>query len=158
MSFARDLASLFGRDISRLVEQIRAFSGDEALWTTPPGITNSAGTLTLHLDGNLREYIGRQLGGVSYTRDRPSEFSARGVSKSELIVRISELCELVPSIVARLSETQIEAVYPEVVFDSPMRTREFLLHLYGHLNWHRGQLDYVRRIVANQSSSASPSK
>ncbi|HEV7706071.1 MAG TPA: DinB family protein [Gemmatimonadaceae bacterium] len=150
MSFAKDLASLFARDLSRLAEQLRAFSTDDAFWETPPGITNSAGTLSLHLDGNLREYIGRQLGGVSYTRDRPSEFSARGVSRDVLIARISELCELIPSIVASLSETQIEAIYPEQLFDAPMTTGEFLLHLYGHLNWHRGQLDYVRRIVARR--------
>lgn len=148
MNFAKDLASLFNRDLSKMVEQLRAFPTDESLWETPPGITNSAGTLALHIDGNLRHYIGRQLGGVSYTRDRPAEFSARGVPKSELIVRISELCELIPPIVAGLSESKIEAVYPEEVFGSPIRTSEFLLHLYGHLNWHRGQLDYVRRLVA----------
>lgn len=158
MSLAGDLASLFGRDLSKLVEQVRAFPTDEALWETPPGVTNSAGTLTLHINGNLREYIGRQLGGVGYTRDRPSEFSARGASRDELIARISELRALVPSILASLSETQLEAIYPEVVFDAPMHTRWFLLHLYGHLNWHRGQLDYVRRILENSQSSTSSSK
>jgi uncharacterized damage-inducible protein DinB len=158
MSFAGELASLFDRDLSKLVEQLRAFPNDEAIWETPPGVTNSAGTLALHIDGNLREYIGRQLGGVSYTRDRPSEFSARGVSRDQLIARISELRALVPSILASLSDTQLEADYPDVVFDAPMRTRWFLLHLYGHLNWHRGQLDYVRRIPANPQSSISTSR
>lgn len=157
MSFAKDLASFFKRDLSKLVEQIRSFPNDESLWMTPTGITNPAGTLALHIDGNLREYVGRQLGGVSNTRDRPLEFSARGVSKNDLLARISELCELIPSIVARLSEGQIEATYPEVVLDSRMQTGEFLLHLYGHLNWHRGQLDYVRRIVAIQLMSATTS-
>jgi uncharacterized damage-inducible protein DinB len=147
MSYATDLASLFHRDLSRLVEHLRAFPSDEALWETPPGITNSAGTLTLHLEGNLREYIGRQLGGVSYTRDRPLEFSARGHSREELLRRIEEVRDRIPPIVERLTEAQMTAIYPEVVLDTPMQTGEFLLHLYGHLNWHRGQLDYVRRIV-----------
>lgn len=158
MSTAKNLASLFRRDLARLVEQIRAFPSEEAFWETPPGITNSAGTLVLHLDGNLREYVGRQLGGVSYARDRPAEFSTTGVSTSELIARISELCELIPSIVAGLSEAQIEAIYPEQLFDAPMQTGEFLLHLYGHLNWHRGQLDYVRRIAARRPISATTSR
>ena len=147
MTFAKDLASYFRRDLMRLVEHLRAFPNDESLWATPLGITNSAGTLTLHIEGNLREYIGRQLGGVSYTRDRPSEFSKRGVPKDELIARVSELCELIPSIIERLSEAQLEALYPEEVFGAPLTTGEYLLHLYGHLNWHRGQLDYVRRVV-----------
>jgi uncharacterized damage-inducible protein DinB len=147
MSYAKELASLFGRDLSKLIEQIRAFPSDGAFWETPPGVTNSAGTLTLHIEGNLREYIGRQLGGVSYTRDRPLEFSARGHSREELLRRIEDVRDRIPPIVERLTEAQLSAVYPEVVLDSPMQTGEFLLHLYGHLNWHRGQLDYVRRIV-----------
>ena len=83
MSFVEDLAALFARDLTKMVEQIRAFPSDEAFWETPPGITNSAGTLALHINGNLREYVGRQLGGVGYTRDRPAEFSERGVSREE---------------------------------------------------------------------------
>jgi hypothetical protein len=157
MNLVGDLASLFGRDLSKMLEQVRAFPTEEALWETPPGITNSAGTLTLHIDGNLREYIGRQLGGVRYIRDRPGEFSARGVSRDVLIARMVDLCALIPSILAGLSEAQLEAIHPEPVFDAPMQTGWFLLHLYGHLNWHRGQLDYLRRIVVNRQSSASSS-
>ena len=148
MTSAKDLASLFRRDLSRLIEQIRAIPTEEALWETPPGVTNSAGNLVLHLEGNLREYIGRQLGGVSYTRDRPAEFSSKGFSRDELVRRISEVRDRIPTILENLSENQLDSRYPEVVLDSPMRTGEFLLHLYGHLNWHCGQLDYLRRIVA----------
>ena len=150
MSFVEDLASLFARDLTKMVEQIRAFPSDAAFWETPPGITNSGGTLALHIDGNLREYIGRHLGGITYTRDRPAEFSERGVPRNEAIRRISELCELIPSIVARVSDAQLDAIYPDVVFGAPMQTRWCLLHLYGHLNWHCGQLDYVRRIVGKR--------
>jgi uncharacterized damage-inducible protein DinB len=153
MSFVKDLASLFARDLTKMVEQIRAFPSDEAFWETPRGITNSAGTLALHIDGNLREYVARQLGGVSYTRDRPSEFSVREVPRDEIIVRISKLSETIPSIIEGLTEQQLDDVYPDVVFDAPMQTRWFLLHLYGHLNWHRGQMDYVRRIVGDKSDT-----
>jgi hypothetical protein len=62
MSTTRDLAALFRRDLSSLIRQIDAFPNDEALWQTVPGVTNSAGNLALHIEGNLREYIGRQLG------------------------------------------------------------------------------------------------
>ena len=98
----------------------------------------------------MREYIGRQLGGMSYTRNRPAEFSLKGFSRDELVLRITEVRDRIPTIVESLSETQIESTYPELVFDAPMRTGEFLVHLYGHLNWHRGQIDYVRRVVASQ--------
>lgn len=74
MSVASELAKLFGRDLARLRKEIAEFPSDEMLWQTLPGVTNSAGNLALHLEGNLREFIGRQLGGIGYQRDRPLEF------------------------------------------------------------------------------------
>jgi hypothetical protein len=41
----------------------------------------------------------------------------------------------------------MEREYPEVVLEAQMTTREFLIHLHGHLNWHLGQVDYLRRIL-----------
>jgi hypothetical protein len=37
--------------------------------------------------------------------------------------------------------------YPEGVLEKPLSTQEFLIHLYGHLNWHLGQVDYLRRAL-----------
>ena len=46
-----------------------------------------------------------------------------------------------------LSAEQMEMEYPEVVLGAATSTQEFLIHLYGHLNWHLGQVDYLRRIL-----------
>lgn len=145
MTMTADLASLFRRDLTRLGQQVEAFPDDDLLWQTPPQVTNPPGNLVLHLDGNLREYVGRQLGNVPYARNRPFEFSARGVSKQELLIRVAELKELIPSVIERLTPEQMEKLHPEVVLEVPMSTAAFLLHLYGHLNWHLGQIDSLRR-------------
>jgi hypothetical protein len=42
MSFPTNLALLFRRDLSRLIQQIDAFPDDETLWRQLPGISNSA--------------------------------------------------------------------------------------------------------------------
>ena len=62
MSTAGDLAFLFSRDLTKLGQQIGAFPNDEMLWETFPGVLNPAGNLALHIEGNLREFVGRQLG------------------------------------------------------------------------------------------------
>lgn len=142
-----ELADLYARDLRRLGQEVRAFPGTDALWQTAPGVTNAAGTLALHLEGNLREYIGRQLGGVPYTRNRPLEFSARGVSRTELVARVEGVTQLVPDIVKHLSRESLAARYPEDVLGVPLSTRMFLIHLNGHLNYHLGQIDYLRRFV-----------
>ena len=80
-----DLAPLFRRDLIRLGQQVEAFPTDEMLWRTPAQFTNPPGNLVLHIEGNLREYVGRQLGNTPYVRNRPLEFSTRGVSKRDLV-------------------------------------------------------------------------
>jgi hypothetical protein len=152
MAFTDDLAILLTRDLTRLQQQIEAFPDDESLWKTLPGIANPAGNLALHLEGNLREYIGRQLGRQPYQRERPLEFSTKGIGRAELAGRITELKAMIPAIIAGLSSEMLARQYPEVVLERPLATEAFLIHLYGHLNWHLGQIDYVRRILTGEGA------
>ncbi|HXD30587.1 MAG TPA: DinB family protein [Pyrinomonadaceae bacterium] len=145
-STANDLSFLFRRDLAKLSKQIESFPNDEALWQTLPGVTNAAGNLALHIEGNLREFVGRQLGQIPYLRNRALEFSARDVSRNELVARLSELRDSIPKVIENLTQEQMEMEYPEVVLEAAMSTKQFLIHLYGHLNWHLGQVDYLRRI------------
>ena len=141
-----ELAALFARDLKRLIQELTAFPDTASVWTIAPGVTNAAGTLALHLAGNLREYIGRQLGGIEYARDRPLEFSTRGMEQQELVARIEAVRAMVPRVIDALSEQQLAAIYPEQVLGAPITTRQFLIHLIGHLNYHLGQIDYLRRM------------
>jgi hypothetical protein len=147
MSTASDLAFLFSRDLTRLGQQIEAFPNDETLWETLPGVLNPAGNLALHIEGNLLEFVGRQLGKLPYKRNRELEFSLRGMSRHEIGTRIARLRESIPAVIQDLSAEQMEMEYPEVVLEVATTTRQFLIHLYGHLNWHLGQIDYLRRIL-----------
>lgn len=144
---ATELAALYTRDLTRLGQEIDAFPDEASIWATLPGFTNSAGTLTLHLEGNLREYIGRQLGGIPFERDRRAEFATRGVPKAELAARVMRLGHDVPPAVAALGGDALDAIYPEVVLGVPLTTRQFLIHLQGHLNYHLGQIDCLRRVT-----------
>ena len=147
-----ELAQLYARDLMRLQQELRAFPDTASLWKTLPGVTNPAGSLALHLEGNLREYIGRQIGGIDYTRDRPAEFSARGVELAEILSRIDAVKDMVPRVIGAITPAAFDAMYPEQVMGHPMTTRLFLVHLLGHLQWHLGQIDYLRRITTGQGA------
>ncbi len=147
-----ELANLFRRDLLRLQQQIEAFPSDELLWQTLPGITNSAGNLTLHLEGNLREYIGRVLGGLAYNRTRDLEFSTRGLPAADLLARIGTLQQTIPGVVEALSPAALAADYPFVVLERPLPVEPFLIHIYGHLNRHLGQIEYLRRALTGQGA------
>ena len=145
--FSTELAALFRRDLTRLHQQISAFPDESSLWSKPPGISNSAGNLALHLEGNLREYIGRQLGHLEYTRNRPVEFNTTAGPVESLVSRLAPLPDLIAQVVESLTPEAMDALYPEPVLGAPIATRQFLCHLLGHLNYHLGQIDYLRRIL-----------
>jgi Protein of unknown function (DUF664) len=155
MRTSMDLAWLYRRDLARLVRQLDAFP-DGLLWQVTPGVTNSAGNLMLHLDGNLRDFVGRVLGGVAYERDRPREFAATNVPRSEIATALTGLVTLVPNVIERVEPVAWDATYPLNVLGEPMSTRQFVVHLYGHLNYHLGQIDYLRRVLTGDGALTPP--
>jgi len=149
-----ELASLFARDLERLAQELRAFPDTPALWRTAPGVSNAAGTLALHLEGNLRDYVGRQLGGIASVRDRALEFSARDVPQSELVRRVETLRDLIPPVIAALAPETLDAPYPEPYNGATLSTGKFLMHLFGHLSYHLGQIDSLRRVTTGDGAIA----
>jgi hypothetical protein len=69
------LAELFERDLVKLRDEIKNFKDEKNIWKNTDGVTNSVGTLVLHLLGNLNFTIGTQIGGTGYVRNREQEFS-----------------------------------------------------------------------------------
>ncbi len=138
-------AQLFERDLKKFQELIQSFSNEDHLWTTPGTIKNSSGHLALHLCGNLRHFIGHILGNSEYQRNRKNEFSSPPVSAQILIKEINDATHEVSNALSTLTKEPLLKPYPIEVFGSEMTTEFFLIHLYGHLNYHLGQIDYLKR-------------
>ena len=145
MTLLPSMAAIFERDLRALAREVEAYPDERDLWTAVPGIANVAGTLTLHLAGNLQYYIGAVLGGSGYVRDRPAEFARRDVARSELLREI----EAARTAVARTLRLplDVDGEFPEAVAGKRVRTGDYLVHLATHFAYHLGQLDYHRRIV-----------
>jgi uncharacterized damage-inducible protein DinB len=147
-----ELSDLYARDLTRLIQELTAFPDTASLWKTAPGVSNAAGTLALHLEGGLRHFIGLRLGKIEYKRDRPLEFSARGIEREELIARLEAVKASIPKVIAALSEAELDAIDPANGADKPMTVRQWLVHLYGHLGYHLGQVDYLRRVATGNGA------
>jgi uncharacterized damage-inducible protein DinB len=141
------VAAILDRDLQALAREVMAYPDERALWATPTGITNSAGTLALHLAGNVRHYLGATLGGTGFVRDRPAEFASRDVPRATILGQIEEARVAVRAAAARLSDERQDEDYPEVVGGVRVATGEYLIHLVSHFAYHLGQLDYHRRVV-----------
>ncbi len=143
------IGQLITRDLNKLKEELDLYSNESSLWKTADGISNSGGNLSLHLVGNLRHFFGAVLGGTGYVRDRDLEFSAKGVSRAEILSGIDEALADVKLTLETLSDDALAKTYPIEVFGHPMTTGFFLTHLATHLTYHLGQVNYHRRLVAN---------
>jgi uncharacterized damage-inducible protein DinB len=147
------LAAILTRELRALARELEAYPDDEAVWRTLPGMPNSAGTLALHLAGNLQHYIGARLGASGYRRDRAAEFARRDVPRDALLEEIRRAIAAVEHTVPGLTPEILEADYPEPVAGHRVRTDDFLLHLVAHLAWHLGQVDYHRRAVTGEAGA-----
>ncbi|MBF4485166.1 MULTISPECIES: DinB family protein [unclassified Flavobacterium] len=141
------LKSLFNRDLNKLKAEIESYQDENKIWAVDKNISNSAGNLCLHLIGNINTYIGAEIGKTTYIRDRPLEFSLKNIPKSELITKIEETIVVVNNTFDSLTETDLEAIYPQIVFEKEMTTGFFLVHLSTHLAYHLGQINYHRRLL-----------
>ncbi len=144
---ANHLATLFERDIQKVKSEIVNYQNEENIWLIAASINNSGGNLCLHLLGNLQYYIGQVLGRSGYTRNRPEEFSRKNVPVAQLCEELDRVAKLIPVTIRSITNDQLQEIYPEVVFQEPMTTEYFLLHLYAHLNYHLGQINYHRRLL-----------
>ncbi len=143
----QSLKTLFLRDLNKLRKEIESYNEEGKLWIIDKNISNSAGNLCLHLIGNLNTYIGKELGGTAYIRNRDLEFSQKDIPHAELLTKIDETILVVDKALDTVTEKQLEEEYPVIVFTDKMTTGFFLIHLVGHLDYHLGQINYHRRLL-----------
>ncbi|MEN2400921.1 DUF1572 family protein [Flavobacterium sp. MC2016-06] len=142
------LKSLFDRDLNKLKVEIESYQNETQIWVIDKNILNSAGNLCLHLVGNLNTYIGAEIGKTGYIRNRELEFSLKDIPQSELIEKIENTILVVNNALNTLTETDLQAIYPLIVFEKEMTTGFFLVHLSSHLTYHLGQINYHRRLLS----------
>src|ERR1039457_971482 len=98
-----DLKQTIASDLTarykKLAGVVRALAGprsDEQFWAKPFAFGNTFGHLVLHLTGNLNYYIGAQIAGTGYVRDRPLEFSeAARPSKADVLKKFDQAIDMV---------------------------------------------------------------
>lgn len=146
-SIIKSLESILLRDLNKLEQEINLFTDEKSIWTISGDINNSAGTLCLHLCGNLQHYIGVGLGGSDYKRDRDKEFSLRNIPRATLLKEIEASRKAVQLGFSKVTPEMLTKEYPLPVFDYAMTIQYFMIHLAAHLGYHLGQINYHRRLA-----------
>jgi len=141
----------YEQGLEKLKLEIEQYKNEADLWKTNGEIPNSGGNLCLHLLGNLNHFFGAVLGGTDYSRDRDAEFANKNVPRERLLYDIDATIPVVKKTLEKLTPEDFERQYPVDVFGRPMSTEYFYTYLVGHLNYHLGQINYHRRMLADES-------
>jgi len=150
--FVTALRTVLLRELGAVRREIEAYPDDMTPWVEVPGLPNTGGNLALHIAGNLRHFLGRNMGGIEYVRDRDSEFARREGSRAELLAAVDGALAAVERTLGSLGDEALLAVYPQAVGGRRLVTGDFLTHLAVHLAYHLGQLDAHRRAVTGDRS------
>lgn len=141
------LANFYERDLRTLIAEVNLFRSEENLWRTAGSVKNPAGNLVLHIIGGTNHLIGKILVNTPYVRNRDLEFTQTGVPRSELVAQLESLINLVTTTLHGYTQEEMDAEYPIMFDDSRVSNTYVLTQLLIHLNYHLGQVNYLRRIL-----------
>ncbi len=131
------------KNLAGVVHELAAPLSDEQLWAKPFAFGNSVGHLVLHLTGNLNYYVGTQIAGTGYTRDRPLEFTdATRPSQEEVLKKFDQAIEMVLGAISNQSAEDWSKEYAAVGADAQDRFG-MVLTCATHMHHHIGQMMYL---------------
>jgi uncharacterized damage-inducible protein DinB len=146
-----DVHSTAVRDFTRYYQQcsekIHALVdplSDEQIWAHPYPYGNSIGHLLLHLTGNLSYYIGTEIGGTGYVRNRPLEFSDTARHHKATLLKNFDVALATVSLVLQ-KQTEQDWAAPFAGKGTEFAGNRFFAFLQcaGHLSHHTGQMTYL---------------
>jgi uncharacterized damage-inducible protein DinB len=143
------LKKMFLRDLGKLKTEIELYQDEQKIWLVEKQITNTAGNLCLHLLGSLNAFIGTELAGTGYIRNRDLEFSSGIVSRAGLLTSIDETTRMITFAFESLTDARLAEEFPKLVLNEKVTTGYLLTHMITHLNYHLGQINYHRRLLDN---------
>jgi uncharacterized damage-inducible protein DinB len=155
-SAAQSLSPLVSRSLSAHYNRVRRNVhalvdplSTEQLWRRPFPYGNSIGHLLLHLTGNLNYYIGAQIAGSGYVRDRPKEFADDGRRPAAEVVRdFDRAVDLVLEALAAQDEADWGAPFRGVGADDITDRLSMFLRCAAHADHHAGQMIYLCKQLA----------
>jgi len=148
------LSDRYAQNAARIRELAAPLSGSQ-FWRRPFPYGNSFGHLVLHLTGNLNYYIGAQLAGTGYVRDRPREFNdPNPPSKDEALQRFDDALAMVRDAIGAQSPDDWTRAYSGVGATALNRL-DMMVQCAAHMQHHIGQMIYLAYEWKRQAKPSS---
>ena len=122
---------------------------DEQIWERPYPYGNSIGHLLLHLTGNLSYYIGAEIGGTGYKRNRPLEFADSARYPKTLVLQgFDAAISVVIATLQQQTESDWAALFSGKGMEDAGDRFTAFVRCAGHLSHHTGQIMYLCKQLA----------
>jgi uncharacterized damage-inducible protein DinB len=119
---------------------------ESQIWLRGGENENAVGNLVLHLCGNVRQWIVSGVGREPDSRDRDSEFDARGdVPAAELIARLRQTVEQAAGVIASVTPERLAERI--VVQGYDVSVLEAIYHVVEHFSHHTGQILFATKAL-----------
>ena len=131
------------QDFAQRVRSLTDQLNEEHFWTKPYSYGNSFGNLVLHLTGNLNYYIGTQIAGTGYTRDRKREFTDRIGTKEQVLAGLDAAVAMVIATLKKQGEPDWSIPYQANGVDDVHDRFGIYLRCVMHFHHHIGKMIYL---------------
>ena len=126
------------------VRELASPLSDEQFWRKPFPFGNSFGHLVLHLTGNLNYYLGAEVAGTGYVRDRDREFAeVERPPKEAVLKRFDDAVAVVLRAITAQSADDWSRPYTALREDDAGNRFNIFLRCATHLHLHVGQMIYL---------------
>jgi len=118
----------------------------EQIWARGGENENAVGNLTLHLAGNVRQWIVSGVGGKPDVRERDAEFAARGgASAAELKERLRGTVREATAVIGALSSERLTELVTIQKYEQSVL--EAVYHVVEHFSMHTGQIQFATKML-----------
>jgi len=148
-----ELAPLVSSTLAAYYEEVRdqvhkwvdPLSTDD-IWRKPYSYGNSIGHLVLHVTGNLNHYIGKNVAGTGYVRNRPLEFSDPSkLSKQQVLANFDRTIDMVAATIRGQSADDFLKPYSDPTEPRSNTRFALFLRMAAHAYHHVGQIIYLAK-------------
>jgi uncharacterized damage-inducible protein DinB len=122
---------------------------NEQVWARGHDNENSVGNLVLHLCGNVGQWINAGVGGKQDTRQRDTEFAARGeVQPAELADRLNKAVSEAAGVIRNLPHGRLLEKTTIQKYDVTLM--EAIYHVVEHFSQHTGQIIFATKLLTGE--------
>ncbi len=134
--------------LSRIRDCVNKLEPDE-IWARGHENENAIGNLVLHLSGNVGQWIISGIGGAPDTRERDTEFAARGgMETAELLGRLESAVKEAIVVIGRVTPERL--TQRVVIQKYDLTVLEAIFHVVEHFAQHTGQIIFATKMLTGE--------